>query len=155
VKIEERLVYFQAIQETLHRTSLHSYDKGQRVHVERSARFGDEIGGHILSGHIHGAATLEKIEKPDGANVIFHIRCPQKWMSYIFEKGYIAVDGASLTVVDVFPEGLFTVHLIPETLSRTTFVNKKQGSLLNIELDSTTMSIVKTVERILASSSKK
>ena len=70
-------------------------------------------------------------------------------MSYIFQKGFIALDGVSLTVVDAFPEGLFTVHLIPETLLRTTFSSKKEGDFFNIEIDSFTLTIVQTTERVL------
>lgn len=149
VKIEGSFVYFQAIPETLKRTTMGTYKLGQAVNIERSAKFGDEIGGHFLSGHVFGTAQLHKIERVSSETVIFTLKCAPEWMSYIFEKGFIAVDGASLTVVDVFPEGIFTVHLIPETLIRTTFKDKKEGSLFNIEIDSQTQIIVKTVERVL------
>jgi riboflavin synthase len=149
VRIEGNFVYFQAIQETLKRTTLGTYTIGQFVNIERSARFGDEIGGHVLSGHIFGTASLQKIEKPNSATVILHIKCPREWMSFIFEKGYIAIDGASLTVVDVSSEGMFTVHLIPETLRRTTIAQKKENSLLNIEIDSLTQTVVQTVKQFL------
>jgi riboflavin synthase len=151
VKADSSLVYFQAIPETLRRTSMGDYRIGQKVNIERSAHFGDEIGGHILSGHILGKASLHKIERPSASTAIFHLKCPSEWMAYIFEKGFIALDGASLTVVDVFQDGLFTVHLIPETLSRTTFGNKNEGDFFNVEIDSFTQSIVQTVERVLAS----
>jgi len=149
VKVEGSDLYFQAISETLKRTTMASYKLGQEVNIERSARFGDEIGGHILSGHVMGTASLHKVERVASENVIFSLKCDSKWMSYIFEKGFIAVDGASLTVVDVFEEGMFTVHLIPETLKRTTFKHKTVGSLFNIEIDSQTQAIVQTVERLL------
>ena len=149
VKKEGSRVYFQAIPETLKRTTLGAYKLDQLVNVERAARIGDEIGGHILSGHILGKAQLEKKEETKEGSVILHLRCVPAWMAYIFEKGYIALDGASLTLVDVFPEGLFTVHLIPETLERTTFAQKNPGDFINVEIDSMTQTIVQTVERVL------
>lgn len=151
VKQENCEMFFQAIPETLKLTTLGSYKVGQYVDVERSARIGDEIGGHILSGHIIGTAQLHKIEKNEAGKVVFFLKCPKEWMAYILPKGFIALDGASLTVVDVFPEGMFTVHLIPETLIRSVMGKKQEGDLLNLELDHFTMTIVKTVERVLQS----
>ncbi len=149
IKVEKSMVYFDAIQETLEKTTLSSLVLEQSVNVERSAKFGDEIGGHILSGHIIGKATLKAIVSPDVNNRTFHLSCPPAWMSSIFEKGFIALDGASLTVGTCSSDGCFTVHLIPETLRRTVFSTKKIGSHFNIELDSFTNAVVKTVERVL------
>ncbi len=149
VRIEDSLAYFQAIPETLRLTHLSSYTLGQIVNIERSARFGDEIGGHILSGHILGTAKLHSLDRSLPGQLTFQLQCPQEWMAYIFPKGYIALDGASLTVGDVLPDGFFKVHLIPETLMRTTFSNKKEGSLFNVEIDSDTFRIVQTVQRML------
>ena len=150
VKIEGSCVFFQAIPETLKRTQLSTYEIGQKVNVERSARFGDEIGGHILSGHVFGTAKLAKLEMNEASSTaVLYLTCPKEWMAYIFEKGFIALDGVSLTVVDIFAEGGFTVHLIPETLSRTTFGEKKEGAFVNVEIDSFTQTVVHTVERVL------
>ena len=144
-------VWFDAIQETLDRTTLDSLIPGAKANVERSARFSDEIGGHVLSGHVFGVAQIvEILEKENNKKMVF--QCPSAWMKYFFSKGFIAVDGASLTLVDVEREsGRFSVHLIPETLRSTTFGFKKVGDQVNIELDAQTQAIVETVERVLES----
>jgi riboflavin synthase len=147
IQIDGDLVWFEAISETLERTTLKALQKGQTVNLERSARLGDEIGGHLLSGHIYGEALVSAIEKN-----IYHIRCPLEWMKYFFAKGFIAIDGISLTVVEVYKsKGIFTVHLIPETLSRTTLSQKKVGDKVNIEIDTVTQTTVETVFQILQS----
>lgn len=150
VRVEGNLVWFDAIEETLKRTTLKNLRVGQKVNVERSAKFGDEIGGHVLSGHIFGTARIKKVDKWDN-NQAVTFECPKEWTKYLFSKGYIALDGVSLTLVDVNPAGLFSVHLIPETLRLTTFGFKKEGDLVNLEFDSQTQSIVDTVERVLES----
>lgn len=148
VRMDQNWVWFDAIQETLDRTSLSDLQPGQKVNIERAARFGDEIGGHILSGHVYGKAQISKIDRWEN-NQKVTFRCPPEWCKYLFSKGYVAIDGASLTLVDVSSEGLFSVHLIPETLKMTTLGIKKEGDWVNLELDSQTQAIVDTVERIL------
>lgn len=148
-RLDSGSVFFDVINETLERTTLKFLTEGQQVNFERSAKFGTEIGGHVLSGHIFGTAEISKIETFNN-NHIVHFSCPAEWMKYILRKGYVAIDGASLTVVDVDPKGTFTVHLIPETLSITTLGFKKDQDLVNVEIDSHTQAIVETVERILA-----
>lgn len=144
VKIEGASVFFDAIDETLARTTLDTLSVGKRVNIERAAKIGDEIGGHLLSGHIFGTVTLENIEQN-----VYTFTCPPEWMKYLFEKGFIALDGASLTLVEV-AEGHFTVHLIPETLKRTTLGAKKVGERVNVEFDALTQAAVETVERLIA-----
>ena len=144
VEINNNEVVFEAIEETLKRTNIATFQADQLVNIERSAKIGDEIGGHLLSGHIIGTAILEAIH-----NNILKISCPEAWIKMILPKGYIALNGASLTVVDSLEEGIFTVHLIPETLKRTTFGNIKVGDKINVEIDSQTQAIVETVESIL------
>ena len=146
VNIEGEAAYFEAIQETLRCTTLDGYECGRMVNGERSLRMGDEIGGHLLSGHVFGVASIASVQGRAHRELQFH--CPKQWMKYIFFKGYIAVDGVSLTVGLIDPEGCFSVHLIPETLKRTALGGKKEGDLVNIELDSHTQTIVNTVERI-------
>lgn len=148
VKIDQTLVWFDAIRETLERTTIKFLREGMFVNVERAARFGEEIGGHVLSGHIYGTASIAKTDRFEN-NKIVTFTCEPAWMKYFFPKGYIALDGVSLTLVDVEPSGWFTVHLIPETLRRTTLGFKKEGSLVNLEFDSQTQAIVDSVERIL------
>lgn len=144
VAIEQQKVSFEAIEETLLRTTLKNLSKGTRVNLERAAKFGEEIGGHLLSGHIACTASIENIE-----NNVITLKCSLEWIKYLFPKGFVALNGASLTLVSVLPEeGLFTVHLIPETLKRTTWGDKSEGDLVNLEVDSLTQAVVETVARM-------
>jgi riboflavin synthase len=142
-------VRFQAIRETLDRTTLGDLVEGGRVSVERSARVGDEIGGHDVSGHVTGTGRVSQIRR-EGDVCDVRIEVPEAWMKYILFKGFIAVDGSSLTVGERSEAGSFTVHLIPETLRLTQLGDKAEGDRVNIELDPRTVAIVDTVERILA-----
>ncbi|MEC9482237.1 MAG: riboflavin synthase, partial [Halomonas sp.] len=120
-----------------------------RVNIERAARFGDEIGGHAMSGHVMCMAELVEIdEAPDNRRLWFVL--PPEYIRFVFEKGYIGVDGISLTVGEV-SGARFCVNLIPETLSRTTLGDRVPGDHVNIEIDPQTQAIVETVERVLAS----
>jgi riboflavin synthase len=143
---------FEAVAETLRVTTLDALQVGQRVAIERSARVGDEIGGHDVSGHVRGTGTLLEVRK-HGATHDVRIGIPGAWMKYVLPKGFIAVDGSSLTVGATGLEaerGFFEVHLIPETLRLTNFGYKSAGDRVNIELDPRTVAIVETVERVLA-----
>lgn len=150
VRIEENLVYFDAIEETLKRTTLQNIHLNQEVNIERAAKFGDEIGGHMLSGHIIGTAEIAEITHPCAEQRILSLRCNPEWMKYLLPKGYVALNGASLTLVDTLPTGMFTVHLIPETLRQTTFAEATIGEKVNVEIDTLTQTIVATVERVIA-----
>jgi riboflavin synthase len=151
VDFSDQKIWLEAIDETLKRTNLKFLKEGQQVNVERSARFGDEIGGHVLSGHIYGTAEIHSLQR-SAYDCIVTFHCLSEWTKYLFPKGFIALNGASLTLVDINPKaGSFTVHLIPETLKKTTFGSKKTGDLVNLELDYQTQAIVDTVERVLAS----
>lgn len=148
VAIRDGKVTFQAIRETLDRTTLGGLRVGARVAVERSARVGDEIGGHEVAGHVIGTGEIDSVRR--GGHVCdLTIAVPKSWMRYILEKGFIAVDGSSLTVGEVDSEGRFTVHLIPETIRLTNLGDRKVGDRVNIELDPRTVAIVDTVERVL------
>lgn len=147
VSLDKNKVWFDAIAETLQRTTLNNFKLDQLVNVERAARFGDDIGGHILSGHVFGTVKVVKIKR-DENNCAFTFQCQPDWIKYLFSKGYIALNGVSLTLVDVQPEGFFTVHFIPETLQQTTFGQKKEEDLINLEFDSQTQTIVDTLERL-------
>jgi riboflavin synthase len=149
VKIDQSKVWFDAIEETLSRTTLKTLCKGERVNIERAMRMGEEIGGHLLSGHIYGTAQIHEVVQTAN-HWILTLHCPSALTKYLFPKGYIALNGASLTLVDVWSDqALFTVHLIPETLRKTTFKNRSKGDFVNLELDSQTQAIVDTVERFL------
>ncbi|MFK7908799.1 MAG: riboflavin synthase subunit alpha [Chitinophagales bacterium] len=147
--IQDQSVSFDAMQETLKTTTLGSVNTGDFVNIERSAKQGAEVGGHIISGHIEGTAKIVASEASEN-NWMMEFQCTPKWMKYIVSKGFIAVNGASLTVNDATPEGTFRVHFIPETIRQTTFNNKKVGDLVNIEIDTQTKLIVDTVERYLS-----
>lgn len=140
---------FEAIRETLDRTTLGELRAGARVSVERSYRVGDELGGHEVAGHVWGTGEILELRRQEGIHDL-KIGVPQPWMKFIFEKGFVAVHGSSLTVGATDPAGCFTVHLIPETLRLTTLGDKVAGDRLNIEPDARTVAIVETVERVLA-----
>ena len=149
-QINETEVSFQAMTETLNKTTLNELHLGSKVSIERSLRFGDEVGGHEISGHVYGTAFIYQ-KKIAENNLTLIIECHPSWMKYILPKGFIAVDGSSLTIGDVVPEkGLFYLHLIPETIKLTNFANKNVGDRVNIEFDYKTKIIVDTVERMLA-----
>ncbi len=141
-------VSFDLMQETLKVTNLGELTLGGKVNVERAARFGDEIGGHAMSGHILGTATVSRVLPSENNHQVW-FRVPQAWMRYIFTKGYIGIDGISLTIGDVKGDE-FNVNLIPETLQRTNIGTRQIGDRINIEIDPQTQAIVDTVERVMA-----
>jgi riboflavin synthase len=141
-------VNFDVISETLHRTTLSDLDIGSEVNFERALRFGDELGGHLLSGHIMSAGLIHSITE-NGEGKEISIIAPPSLQKYIIEKGFVAIDGISLTV-GVVESNIFALHIIPETLRMTTLGSKQEGDAVNIEIDSNTQTIVSTVERILA-----
>jgi riboflavin synthase len=146
--IENNYVTFDIMQETLALTTLGNKKLNDLVNIERSAKYGDEIGGHVMSGHISCTATITNIQKT-ATNCQMTLSMPEKFMKYVLYKGFIGIDGASLTVGDV-NDNQFNIHLIPETLAITTLDTKKVGDSVNIEIDSQTQAIVDTVERVLA-----
>jgi riboflavin synthase len=140
---------FDVMQQSLALTTLGSLAVGSPLNVERAARDGAEIGGHPLSGHVDVTATVAAIRQPENNHVI-RISVPAPWMRYVFAKGYIAINGASLTVAEANrQEGWFEVWLIPETLRMTTFAHKRVGDVLNIEIERSTQVFVDTVRDAL------
>ena len=136
-------VRFEAIPETLERTTIGLLKQGSQVNIERSLRMGDELGGHILSGHVMTTARiLQRTLKGEGIDLLIEHQVETK--PYILEKGYVAIDGMSLTVGEVESEG-FNLHIIPETLRITTIGAKAEGDLVNIEVDSRTQAVVDTI----------
>ncbi|MEB6606025.1 riboflavin synthase subunit alpha [Aeromonas sanarellii] len=147
-RVEGDLVSFDLMQETLRLTNLGQLAVGDKVNVERAARFGDEIGGHAMSGHIMGTAQVTSvIDTPNNRQVWY--RLAPELIKYVLTKGYIGIDGISLTVGEVRGSE-FCVNLIPETLARTNLGWVKAGWQTNIEIDPQTQAIVDTVERVLA-----
>ena len=139
-------VTFDIIPETLERTTLGSLSSGSNVNVERALKFGDELGGHLLSGHIMDTAEIVTVKNQD-----YTIKCPTEMAEFIQEKGYIAVDGISLTIGETDGEGCFDVHIIPETLRLTTLGSKSVGDHVNIEIDAMTQAVVETTKRLMES----
>ncbi|MEY4700249.1 MAG: hypothetical protein RL326_436 [Pseudomonadota bacterium] len=140
---------FDLVPETMNRTMFHTLKDGATVNFERSLKFGDEVGGHILSGHVDVVAELVNVETLQESRIVTFKVSPD-WTKYLFTKGYIAVQGASLTLTGVDKKnGSFTISLIPETLAKTTFGGMRVGALVNIEIDRTTQVVVDTVERMM------
>ena len=139
---------FDVMQQSLALTTLGTLHTGSRINVERAAKDGAEIGGHPLSGHIDLLANVQQVRRPEN-NCVLRIGVPAPWMRYVFAKGYIAVNGASLTVAEAQRaadgSGWFEVWLIPETLRMTTFAEKAEGAGLNIEIERQTQVFVDTV----------
>ncbi|MGB0203441.1 MAG: riboflavin synthase subunit alpha [Neptuniibacter sp.] len=149
---EGRNVSFDLIIETLKVTNLGKLDIGDRVNFERAARFGDEIGGHVLSGHVHTQVQVAEIERTE-TNCILWFEAENQWLPYLFPKGFVALNGCSLTIGEI-QENRFNVYLIPETLSVTTFGTCQKGDNINMEIDAHTQAIVDTVEQYMANRPK-
>ncbi|QLK61589.1 riboflavin synthase subunit alpha [Enterobacteriaceae bacterium Kacie_13] len=149
-EVQGDLVSFDLMKETLRLTNLGDVNVGDQVNLERAARFNDEIGGHLMSGHIICTAEVAKILTSENNRQIWFRMPHEDLMKYVLHKGYIGIDGISLTIGEV-TRTRFCVHLIPETLQRTTLGTKRLGDKINIEIDPQTQAIVDTVERVLES----
>jgi riboflavin synthase len=143
--IDATTASFDVMLQSLNITTLGEYQVGTPVNAERAACEGAEIGGHPLSGHIDFAATILDIRQYDN-NFCYRIGAAPQWMKYIFSKGYIAMNGTSLTLFDVNKtDSWFEVWLIPETRRMTVFAQKKAGDRLNVEIERSTQVIVDTI----------
>jgi riboflavin synthase len=132
-KLSKSNCIFEMIEETTRKTDLGNLKPGDIVNVERSLKTGDRLEGHFVLGHVDGVGTIKKIKnKPKEVQVWFEI--PKKLSKYVVKKGSIAIDGISLTVVDV-KNNLASVCLIPHTIEITNFKTKNVGDKLNIETD--------------------
>jgi riboflavin synthase len=139
-------IAFDVIEETLRVTTLGDLAVGDWVNLERSLKMGDELGGHVVSGHVHYKSTL--VNRVDtSTNTTLYFDCVLPWLTYVFDKGFITINGTSLTVGEL-TDGTFSVHLIPETLSRTNLGKLIVGNMVNLEFDQQTITIVKTIERL-------
>ena len=141
------ILRFDLVEETIKRTNFQNIKTDDNVNLERSLKMGDEIGGHPVSGHIHGTSKVISIDKRDQSwDVKFSV---ESFMhDYMLHKGYVAINGCSLTVGEVSNES-FMIHLIPETLSITNLFQLEQDSVVNIELDQNTIIIADTVKKYL------
>ena len=119
--------------ETAARTTLGGWEPGRRVNLERALKVGDELGGHIVSGHVDGIARIVAL-RPEGDSTRMSVEAPEALARYIAPKGSVALNGASLTVNEV--EGArFGINLIPHTKAATTFGAAAEGDELNLEID--------------------
>ena len=146
VKFTEDHVSFDVIPETLRVTNLEFVSEGSEVNLERSLKFGDEVGGHILSGHISCKASSRLVKSQEETELV--VECPEEWNKYILLKGYIAINGASLTIAKKTTNS-FSVFLIPETLDATNLSQVSNGDLLNIEIDQSTYATINAAESLI------
>ena len=130
-------------EETLSRTTMGDLAAGVRVNLERALRLGDRLGGHLMQGHVDRVGVIQARREAD-SNLVVEVEAPAELMRYVAEKGSIAVDGISLTVVSV-ADYAFAVALIPHTMTATTLAAKPVGARVNLEVDM----IAKYVERLL------
>jgi riboflavin synthase len=147
VKFTEDSVSFDVIPETLRVTNLELVSEGSEVNLERSLKFGDEVGGHILSGHISCKASSRLVKSKEEIELV--VECPEEWNKYILLKGYIAINGASLTIAKKTTNS-FSVFLIPETLDATNLSQVSNGDLLNIEIDQSTYATINAAEYLIS-----
>jgi riboflavin synthase len=143
-----KILKFDVIEETLKRTNLRNVCKNDFVNLERSISASTEIGGHLMSGHVHYAAKILEIVNKKGIKDI-KISLDEKYSDYVLEKGYIGINGCSITIGKV-NKNSFLVHLIPETLEITNLNFIQKNDLVNIEIDQNTIAIVDTVKKTLA-----
>ena len=134
---------FDAVPETLARTSLQTLEPGSRVNVEPALRAGEPLGGHYVQGHVDGVGSVRSIE-PEGDGKRIWVDAPADLLRYVVEKGSVAVEGTSLTVADLDDAG-FAIALIPHTLSQTTLDSLAAGDRVNLEVDV----LAKYVEKLL------
>jgi riboflavin synthase len=142
-------VSFDAIAQTLKLTNLVDLGAGDFVNIERAARFGDEIGGHIVSGHVFGCVEVLAVEQ-DALNMRIVFERPVELRPYLLNKGFVALNGCSLTIAEVTSD-TFSIYLIPETRDVTTFGATQVGARINLEIDPSTQAIVDTIKELMAS----
>lgn len=145
-RIEAGRAWFDIMMESLRVTNLGDLSDGDLVNVERAARFGDDIGGHVMSGHVHATVPVVEVERPDNNCIIWFGLTPEL-KAYLFPKGYVGLNGCSLTIGEV-RDDRFNVFLIPETLQVTTFGDVEAGQRVNLEIDAHTQAIVDTLNRM-------
>ncbi|TPE52862.1 riboflavin synthase subunit alpha [Maribrevibacterium harenarium] len=148
-KIEGDYLSFDVIDTTLALTNIGILNAGDTVNFERAAKMGDEVGGHVMSGHIMTTVTVSQVEKIEqSVHIRFQVNNHQDERRYLFDKGYVGLNGASLTISAIGDDWI-EVSLIPETLRLTTFGTIKVGDKVNLEIDAHTQATVDTVERVL------
>ena len=124
---------FEVSQETISCTSVKFWKKNTKINLEKSLRFGDEVGGHLVTGHIDCLGEIVSINKSKNSNV-FKIKYPKEYKKYVASKGSICLDGISLTINEVFDD-FFSVNIIPHTEENTSWSKISKGDSINVEFD--------------------
>lgn len=143
VRKDREQLQFDAVQETLRRSNLGNLKPGERVNLEDALRVGEAMGGHFVQGHVDTTGVVERLI-PQGNAVVMVVGVAEEWMRYAVPKGSVAVDGVSLTIVDVGRDD-FSVWLIPHTRAMTTLGLRRIGDRVNVEFDM----LAKYIERLL------
>jgi riboflavin synthase len=143
VTVEDGALAFDAVPETLRRSSLGRLEPGDEVNVEPALRVGDPLGGHYVQGHVDGVGRIRSAD-PAGDDVIVWVDAVPELLRYLVEKGSVTVEGVALTVTEVDEQG-FAVALVPHTLAETTLASLAAGDAVNLEVDV----LAKYVERLL------
>lgn len=150
-EIQDRLVSFDVIAETLRRTTLQTFRPGRKVNLEPSLRVGDTIDGHFVQGHVDGTAELIRLDRAGGEHILWF--APQEEiLKYLVPKGSVAIAGVSMTIAEV-RDGNFSVAVIPTTLALTTLADLRTGDRVNIETDILSRTVVHHLESTGASGS--
>ena len=145
---KDNRIGFDIMMETLNVSTLNAIKEDESVNIERSIKFGDEVGGHLVSGHVSDIVTVSQVDKPENNHAIT-FQTTSEVMRYIFPKGYVALNGVSLTIGEIHrSQNEFNVYLIPETLRLTNLGQKKAGDQVNLEIETQTRNMVDTVSEI-------
>lgn len=145
VNFKKDMIEFDVVHESIKLTNISEKFSSIPFNLERSLKVGDEVGGHFVSGHVHNISEIISFEKKEER--ILKIKLPSNLKGYIFKKGYVSINGISLTVVNV-TNNFFTISIIPETISKTNLSFLKKGDFVNVEADQQTISIVETVKKL-------
>jgi riboflavin synthase len=146
VSVAGARIVFDAVPETMRRTSLGRLATGTEVNLEPALRAGEPLGGHYVQGHVDGVGRVRSLE-PEGPGMRLEIEAPEDLLRYCVEKGSIAVEGVSLTIAELLEDG-FAIALVPHTLAATTLGSVEAGRDVNLEVDV----LAKYVERLVARS---
>ncbi|KEI35114.1 riboflavin synthase [Allofrancisella frigidaquae] len=144
LNLEHTIASFDAVPETLSKTNLNELNIGNTVNIELAIRYGDLVGGHIVQGHVDEKGSIKEIKDVGGAWIV-EITASKEFLNYLIPKGFVAIDGMSITVVDVL-EKSFTITLIPHTIDTTIAKNYAKNSLVNLEADATGKYIYKYIQ---------
>ncbi len=147
IAVEDGAFTVQASAETLARTTIGDWREGTAVNFERALKLGDELGGHLVSGHVDGLARIVE-RRPEAQSVRFTLEAPQDLMRFIAPKGSVALDGVSLTVNEV-AGNRFGVNIIPHTLAATNFNEARAEQLMNLEIDMIARYVARLAEAVI------